>query len=502
MSPVRGNENPGARTRSFTAHVSRRTAALLSMIVVTTSCAPVRALRKPGMKPNAAPPSAPATIALGTGRAAGVPGRRAPTPAAANAPTRNWPGTPILKRPALKPSPTASPPKIRGAAATRVLAIPVPLPKAPASRLAYAANGRRGAKPVDVKTLETTITTAATTNASTMARSGIEATCQICRANRRNRLTSCPCRSGGHEKPDLLALGLCGGKCPHDVAAEHDQDPVRKLEHLVELRRDEEDRGAAIASGDHLLVDELDAADVEASGWLVEHQQLHVLTELPGDDHLLLVATGQRPRESLRAGRADVELLHEADRVLCDRAEVANDSSEAAGERRVRVSRERQVVVYGIREHEAEAVTVRGHEGHASVPALLHRRPGQVKTAEPDRASGRAAKAHERLDDLVLAVAGHPGDPDDLPGTNDEVEAADGLVAAVVLRPQTRDLEGRGAWMRAAPVGAQVDRATDHELGEVVLVRLGRFAAAHNFPAADDGDPVRYREDLVELVAD
>src|SRR5438105_4233448 len=37
IGPVRGNVNPGARTRSFTAHVSRRTAALLSMIVVTTS---------------------------------------------------------------------------------------------------------------------------------------------------------------------------------------------------------------------------------------------------------------------------------------------------------------------------------------------------------------------------------------------------------------------------------------------------------------------------------
>src|SRR5713226_5825553 len=56
--------------------------------------------------------------------------------------------------------------------------------------------------------------------------------------------------------------------------------------------------------------------------------------------------------------------------------------------------------------------------------------------------------------------------------------------------------------MRAAAVGAQVDRATDHEQGELVLVRLGGFAAAHHLPTADDGDPVRYLEDLVELVAD
>ena len=33
-----------------------------SMMVVTTSCAPVNALRKPGMKPQAMPPSMPAMI--------------------------------------------------------------------------------------------------------------------------------------------------------------------------------------------------------------------------------------------------------------------------------------------------------------------------------------------------------------------------------------------------------------------------------------------------------
>ena len=76
-----------------------------------------------------------------------------------------------------------------GAAATRVFESAVPLPNAPARRLAYAPNGRKTSKPVDVNVLEMTTTTAATMNASTIARSGIDATCQSSRATLRSRIT-------------------------------------------------------------------------------------------------------------------------------------------------------------------------------------------------------------------------------------------------------------------------------------------------------------------------
>ena len=105
-----------------------------SMIVVTTSCAPVHAFSAPGMKPHPAPVRAPAPIATGTAMSGGAPATEAPTAAAPTAPMRNWPCAPMLKSPALKPSPTAKPPRMSGAAATIVKVIPRALPNAPSSR--------------------------------------------------------------------------------------------------------------------------------------------------------------------------------------------------------------------------------------------------------------------------------------------------------------------------------------------------------------------------------
>ena len=75
-----------------------------------------------------------------------------------------------------------------------------------------------------------------------------------------------------------------------ELAAIHDADPVRHLEDLVELGRDEEDGGPGVALLDDPAVDELDAPDVEAARRLVEDEQAKVAIELAGHDDLLLVA--------------------------------------------------------------------------------------------------------------------------------------------------------------------------------------------------------------------
>ena len=81
--------------------------------------------------------------------------------------------------------------------------------------------------------------------------------------------------AGRHQQADLLA---CRPSRPSttrdDLAAVHDRDPVGQLEDLVELGRDEQDRRPGVALRDRLAVDELDAADVEAAGRLVEDEQL------------------------------------------------------------------------------------------------------------------------------------------------------------------------------------------------------------------------------------
>src|SRR5213593_2493894 len=163
-----------------------------------------------------------------------------------------------------------------------------------------------------------------------------------------------------------------------------------------------------VPSRDHLLVDELDAADVEPARRLVEHEKPHLLPELARDDHLLLVAAGERRRQGLRPGRADVELLDEADRVRRDLAEVAHEAREPARERRIRIPREGQVVVDGVGEDETEALTIRRDERHPTIPALVHRRSGEVFAGEPDRSGGRRRRP---MSDSTISSCPLPATP-------------------------------------------------------------------------------------------
>ena len=93
----------------------------LSISVVITSCAPVRALRKPGMNPYAPPAMVPPTTA--TTRASG--GGRYPATSVAvieapRPPMRNCPSTPRLNRPARNDTARPRPAKMNGVALTRV----------------------------------------------------------------------------------------------------------------------------------------------------------------------------------------------------------------------------------------------------------------------------------------------------------------------------------------------------------------------------------------------
>ena len=114
----------------FSAQARKLTAMPFSMIVVTTSWAPVFTFRTAGIAANAMPPSIANTS---TPTASNAPGRNPRCSAAQVAvtmPTRNCPSTPMLNRPALKQTATASAEKMSG------VAIDSTVPKLVASRKA------------------------------------------------------------------------------------------------------------------------------------------------------------------------------------------------------------------------------------------------------------------------------------------------------------------------------------------------------------------------------
>src|SRR5258708_1530908 len=89
------------------------------MMVLITSSTAKRARNQAATPAQAAPASAPASNAA-KGESTPADGNSRAVAAAADAPTMNWPSTPMLKTPAEKAHATASPVRMRGIALTSV----------------------------------------------------------------------------------------------------------------------------------------------------------------------------------------------------------------------------------------------------------------------------------------------------------------------------------------------------------------------------------------------
>ena len=199
--------------------------------------------------------------------------------------------------------------------------------------------------------------------------------------------------------------------------------------------------------------------------------------ELARDDKLLLVPTGQRAGRHARPTASGRRTL--AMPVVCrllDRAEVAQD---AAGERRPVVLRQHDVVGEREREDEAEPVAVgrvrRRHRPRSSRAVRAPSRPSR-----PARSGRRVGlrRPDDRLDELVLAVAGDARDAEDLAGSDLEVDADDGRDCRGRRRPRgrtPRSVVSAGCDSPRSTVSST--DAADHQLGEVGLVGLATGSA-------------------------
>src|SRR4029079_8027637 len=112
--------------------------------------------------------------------------------------------------------------------------------------------------------------------------------------------------AGGHQQAYVLLVGATTVNDRDDPPAEHDADAVRHLQHLVQLGRDQERGDPRVTLGNGLAMDELDAADAQAAGRLVEDEELQVALELAGHHDLLLVATRQRAGRDIGRRGPDV----------------------------------------------------------------------------------------------------------------------------------------------------------------------------------------------------
>ena len=103
---------------------------------------------------------------------------------------------------------------------------------------------------------------------------------------------------GDHQMTDASLGVLVVLDDTDQPAAVHHADPVRQLEQLFELGRDQDRRDTGVGSIADALAGAADIRDIEAVGRLVVHHEPWFDRELAAEKHLLYVAAGENWRSA------------------------------------------------------------------------------------------------------------------------------------------------------------------------------------------------------------
>ena len=294
------------------------------------------------------------------------------------------------------------------------------------------------------------------------------------------------------------SAGTVGGRKPVILPFVHDRDPVRQRVDLVEFRRDDQHRHAVIALLDDAPVHELDRAHVQPAGRLAGHEHLVLLPELPGQDHLLLVAAGQRAHRRGRRAGPDVEFTDQLGRPAGHRAEVEPDPRR---ERRLVVLVQHHVVGHREVADQPVFLPVLRNVGHAGPEPLGRRGAGQVPAAQSDAPRGGGPQSHQRLAQLGLPVALHPGHAQDLSRPDLEGHPVHPDPAGLVGHRQVGHVQDHLAGLGLLLADPQLHVPADHQGGELVFGGRRWPLADHRAPP-QHGDRVGDGLDFLELVRD
>src|ERR1700682_1163606 len=112
------------------------------------------------------------------------------------------------------------------------------------------------------------------------------------------------------------------------------------------------------------------------------------------------------------------------------------------------------------------------------------------------------AKTDQGFHQLVLAVARHSCDAENLAAPNLQADTVHRLGATVVTHVYVVDLQPHLGQVRLSAVSSQLNGAADHELGQLLVIRLCRPPLSNHLSTPDDGDAIRDLEHFMELVAD
>src|SRR5690606_30603323 len=163
---------------------------------------------------------------------------------------------------------------------------------------------------------------------------------------------------------------------------------------------------------------------------------------------------------------AHVELLDDPLGVTPRRGPVEHAEQPARGHRLATLEAEDAVGPQRLGGEQPVAGAVLGHVPDARLAALERVRPRDVLAGQRDRAAAHPAHAHDRLDELGLAVALDARDPEHLPGVHHEVHAVEHrATAALGLEGEPGDAQDLAVGDRGLPGLRAGQLAADHHLG-------------------------------------
>ncbi len=253
--------------------------------------------------------------------------------------------------------------------------------------------------------------------------------------------------------------------------------------------------------GEH-LADQRGRAGVHPPGRLVDHQYLWGAVQLAPHHELLQVAAGQgRGRRVVLTG-AHVEPFGDPRRRAACPGTVDEAGAHHAG--LGGVTGQQHVVREHEARHRAVAESFLGHEGGAELPACGYVARTAALAGDGDRLRRRCrAATGERLEQLGLAVACHPGDRHHLAGAHLQRDVAQRYPE----RPAGRQREV-GDGQQRLPANAVaggvhvVHVGADHQPRQRGGALGLRISLGHHLAAAQDGGVVAQPPYLVQPVRD
>jgi hypothetical protein len=220
-----------------------------------------------------------------------------------------------------------------------------------------------------------------------------------------------------HPHADFLDVRFGGALRLRQAAVGDDGDPIADLEQLLEILRYHEDRRAGVTQINERLTNRNRGTHIDAPGRLGHDQHLRLLHHLAPDDEFLQVAARQALRLGVGTSALDIEIVDAAP------SEIAHyvRSQHACGHHPLAVRGQKRIVDERHRRDCGATLPLFGNEAQPKAATCgCAKAPGRPSTQADHAGILRRPFARQGRQQLLLSIAGNPGDPEDLATAYDQ----------------------------------------------------------------------------------